>query len=48
MARFASRKMRQPDCGASLEGDDRKTYDAVVEYCRSRFYHLPVAYILEL
>lgn len=37
-----------PDCGASLEGDDRKTYDAVVEYCRSRFYHLPVAYILEL
>lgn len=37
-----------PDLGASLEGDDRKLYDAIVDYCRSRFYHLPIAYLLEL
>jgi len=35
------------DGGRDLEGPERRLYDDAVAYCRSRFYHLPIAYLLE-
>ena len=31
-----------------LEGDERKLYSHAVGYCRSRFYHLPTMYLLDM
>jgi DNA-binding MarR family transcriptional regulator len=34
------------DGGASLTGDDKQVYDAVVAYCDQRFLHLPFEYLM--
>jgi DNA-binding MarR family transcriptional regulator len=34
------------DDGASLDAEDKATYDAVVAYCDARFLHLPFDYLM--
>jgi hypothetical protein len=36
----------QADYGAPLTGEDKRRFDVAVEYCRERFLHLPVDYLL--
>ena len=38
--------VEEQDCGEGLAGADLELYERVVKYCRRRFAHLPVDYLL--